>query len=192
MFPGLTVLGGNASAFGHVHAYSAPDPLKRNFGPECLQDPPALRQIASGGSPACCSRAPLPPFFLLGQRATSCGPRGLDRATQQPTRSWTTLEKLAQTPKLMPRQVERTHAAIAYLYAGCRIHFITGRQLNEYRLSWSRPRSSHCSAPPTCCPSSVKTKHENCKTSGLSPHVETYFQQFTTLSHAFPRGTLPL
>jgi len=31
----------------------------------------------------------------------------------------------------------------------------------------------------------------NCKTSGLSRHVEPYFQHFTHFKHHFPRGTLP-
>jgi len=32
---------------------------------------------------------------------------------------------------------------------------------------------------------------ESCKTSGLSGHVEPYFQHFTHFKHHFPRGTLP-
>ena len=30
-----------------------------------------------------------------------------------------------------------------------------------------------------------------CRTSGISRHVETYFQHFTHFKHHFPRGTLP-
>ena len=31
----------------------------------------------------------------------------------------------------------------------------------------------------------------NCKTSGLSRHVEPYFHHFITIKRHFPRGTLP-
>jgi len=37
---------------------------------------------------------------------------------------------------------------------------------------------------------SVASTDGYCKTSGLSRHVEPYFQHFTHFKHRFPRGTL--
>jgi len=45
-------------------------------------------------------------------------------------------------------------------------------------------RAASTSAPPASADGS-------CKTSGLSRHVDPYFQHFTHFKHHFPRGTLP-